>query len=106
MSWRESRIYGQAYLSAFLDSEVGKPKIQPGQCRIIKENLPNAIINIFEDNCCLDDVFGFIRGVGTNHYHYYWMVNDTGNIGCFDKQYRDTYSSKYTGMLKALRRYF
>lgn len=27
-------IYGDAYVHAFLDNENGKPKIQPGQCRI------------------------------------------------------------------------
>lgn len=28
-------VYGQAYVSAFLDSENGTPKVQPGQCRIV-----------------------------------------------------------------------
>ena len=43
-------IYGNAYISAFLDNENGKPKIQPGQCRIIKENLPNDITSTIEES--------------------------------------------------------
>ena len=32
-------IYGNAYVSAFLDNETGTPKMQPGQCRIVTNNL-------------------------------------------------------------------
>ena len=32
-------VYGKAYLSAFLDNENGRPKIMPGQCRILKSKL-------------------------------------------------------------------
>jgi hypothetical protein len=28
-------IYGNAYVASFLDNEVGQPRIQPGQCRIV-----------------------------------------------------------------------
>ena len=28
-------LYGNAYVSAYLDTERGNPRIQPGQCRII-----------------------------------------------------------------------
>lgn len=29
-------IFGNGYLTAFLDNEIGSPKIQPVQCRIVK----------------------------------------------------------------------
>src|SRR5690606_24487936 len=40
----KNAIYGGAYVKAFLDNEMGKPKIQPGQCRLVMQNLPNIDI--------------------------------------------------------------
>lgn len=97
-------IYGNAYVSAFLDNENGKPKIQPGQCRIVEENLPSDIIRIIKQNQD-EEVFRMIRKrEGDNkHYYYYWMVNDNSKIERFEQDYKDTYNLKYTGMLKALK---
>lgn len=39
-------IYGDAYVQAFLDNENGRPRIQPGQCRLTKRNLPEANGNL------------------------------------------------------------
>lgn len=97
-------IYGNAYVSAFLDNENGKPKIQPGQCRIVEKNLPNDItrtIKHSQDN----EIFRMIRKrEGDNkHYYYYWMVNDPSEIERFEQNYKDAYNLKYAGMLKALK---
>ncbi|RLI98875.1 MAG: hypothetical protein DRP08_07735 [Candidatus Aenigmatarchaeota archaeon] len=65
-------IYGNAYVSAFLDNEGGKPKIQPGQCRIVKKNLPKEIIKFIENND--DEISRMIRKRknDNNHYYFYW----------------------------------
>lgn len=86
-------IYGNAYVAAFLDNENGKPKIQPGQCRILEnENypfaypLPPRLIK---------------KG---KHYYFYWMVDHENEIEQFENDYKDTYKLKYQGMLSALKR--
>jgi len=97
-------IYGNAYVTAFLDNENGKPKIQPGQCRIVKENIPNEITSVIEQSQG-NDIFRMIRKRdGDNkHYYYYWMVNNPNEIGRFEQDYKDAYNLKYAGMLKALK---
>src|SRR3990167_7349981 len=37
----KSPVYGNAYISAYSDNKDEIPKIQPGQCRIVKENIPH-----------------------------------------------------------------
>jgi hypothetical protein len=86
-------IYGNAYVAAFLDNETGKPKIQPGQCRIIAERTDD--INF--------DHFDRIQRKGS-HFYYYWMVNTSHEIDGFIKDYKDSYKLKYQGMLSALKR--
>ena len=86
-------IYGGAYVHAFLDNENGTPKLQPGHCRICKEHLPE--MNMAE--------FGMIREMGRKHYQYFWNVETEDDIENFEKNYKNTYSLKYAGMLKALR---
>ena len=97
-------IYGNAYVSAFLDNENGKPKIQPGQCRIVEENLPSDITRSIEQSQN-NDIFRMIRRrEGDNkHYYYYWMVNDSHEIERFEQNYKDAYTLKYAGMLEALK---
>jgi len=97
-------IYGNAYVSAFLDNENGQPKIQPGQCRIVKENLPNDITRTIEQSQD-NDIFRMIRRRegDDKHYYYYWMVDDSSGIKRFEQVYKDAYNLKYAGMLKALK---
>jgi len=94
-------IYGDAYVHAFLDNENGSPKIQPGQCRIIKRNLPP-----FYDNLLSHSHSSLLRRMKDSgkHYQFYWMVNNELDIEDFEKQYNDAYELKYAGMLKALKR--
>ena len=97
-------IYGNAYVSAFLDNENGKPEIQPGQCRIVRENLPSNITQAIEQNQD-NDIFRMIRkrGRDNKHFYYYWMVNGPVEIETFEQDYKDAYNLKYAGMLKALK---
>ncbi len=101
-------ICGDAYVSAFLDNERWSPRIKPGQCRIVKENLPKYITRAIDraikeskDN----ETFRMIRKRdGDNkHYYYYWMVNNHSEIERFEQDYKDTYKFIYAGMLEALK---
>lgn len=103
-------IYGNAYVSAFLDNKSRRPRIQPGQCRLVKENLPNEVESTILDNVgALDnsnDTLGMIkkRNGDSGHYYFYWMVEDYNDIERFEKDYKNSYNLKYAGMLKALKR--
>lgn len=90
-------IYGGAYVQAFLDNETGKPRIQPGQCRLLKKNLPE----INEEN------FPLLvkRGNINQHLYFYWNLEDTNQIEEFERKYKDSYSLKYSGMINALKLY-
>lgn len=85
-------IYGNAYVSAFLDNETGKPRIQPGQCRVVIGN----------DGQNLEEVDDRLLRK-KNHLYYYWMVDNNSQIESFERQYRDSYQLKYQGMLSALK---
>ena len=99
-------IYGDAYISAFLDNENGKPKIQPGQCRVVKKKLPPEIEEALNDNHGQGNILQSVRkrNNDNNHYYFYWMVENLSKINDFEKQYTDAYNLKYAGMLKALKR--
>lgn len=88
-------IYGTAYVHAFLDNETGIPKIQPGQCRLCKKNLPD--INIDDFDRLIE------KGQNSKHYNYYWNVDSENQITGFERNYKDSYSLKYSGMLNALK---
>lgn len=97
-------IYGNAYVSALLDNEKGKPKIQPGQCRILKQNLP-GIVNSEIELQNTDEILGMVkeRNRDNQHYYYYWMCNHPTDICEFERIYMNSYRLKYEGMLRALK---
>lgn len=100
----KNAIYGNAYISAFLDNENGRPKIQPGQCRIVKKNLPCDLAEDI-DRRQNDEIFRMIKTQDNNnkHYYFYWMRNNPAEIESFEQEYNDAFNLKYSRMLKALK---
>jgi hypothetical protein len=90
-------IYGGAYVQAFLDNETGKPRIQPGQCRIVNQNLPALNLESFP---LLSNRLG-----DNKHIYYYWNINTLDEKDDFERKYNDSYALKYSGMLNALKTY-
>ena len=86
-------IYGNAYVAAFLDSEMGKPKIQPGQCRILDH---------YVNELNLDQIDLIEKS--NAHFYYYWMADGTDEISDFKNAYSDAYRLRYQGILSALKR--
>lgn len=85
-------IFGNGYLAAFLDNEVGSPRIQPGQCRIVKKGLGS-----------IDNVSQFtMLEESAKHFQYFWNLDFPEEIDNFKSRYRDSYNLKYAGMLSAL----
>ena len=84
-------IYGNAYVSAFLDNEAGNPRIQPGQCRIIKRGLPEIDWTRIPQIESAD-----------KYYNYYWMIRNLNQLQRFKNLYNDAYQQKYKGMFDAI----
>lgn len=82
-------LYGNAYLSAYLDSNA-KPKIEPGFCRILKENI---------DNTSFLDTNEFLKRK-KQHYYFYWNVDTPEQIESFEQAYKN---SRFRGALQALK---
>lgn len=85
----KNMIYGNAYLSAYLDS-LANPKMEAGQCRILINNISREILDSNE----------FLKTQGRKHYYYYWNIDDSEKIESFKKAYKN---SKYKGILEVLK---
>ncbi|OPY88317.1 MAG: hypothetical protein A4E71_00528 [Smithella sp. PtaU1.Bin162] len=96
----KNAVYGGAYLDAYADAEIGNPHIQPGQCRIVKNKLPQEVVTEIET--ARDGIFEKIEKE-REHYYFYWNVSRKTEIEDFKSNYRDSYRLKYQGMLKALK---
>lgn len=80
-------IISNAYISAYLNSEL-KPKIKPGQCRIVKEDLPEKL----NESICETDNIDIIKMIKNrkydpNNYYYYWTLDDSDEIENFEIHY-------------------
>lgn len=94
----KNQIFGDAYVEAFLDNEVGKPKIKPGECRILLKGLPNDLIH-FEAN--RNSHLKLIKS--KSHLKYYWMIDSIDEVDEFNIRYNDSYNLQYRGMIEALK---
>lgn len=94
-------IYGSAYLGAYLDSTNEKPLIQPGQCRIVIDNLPGDVITSLDGR--QGELLSQIIKESIKHYYFYWNVENSQGVEAFKTRYRDAYNLKFAGMLKALK---
>jgi hypothetical protein len=92
-------IYGNAYMSAVIDNEDTKPKIEPTQCRIVKANFPLTLDQLRVNNSITELICE--RKNDSKHYYFYWMVNEPSIINDFEKLFHDAYQLKYAGMLNA-----
>lgn len=96
-------IYGEGYVKAFLDNETGKPKLQPGQCRIILNDDLNLLLN----EQAVENIKShrlFLRYKNNNkHLQFFWNVENEQQIEYFEQSYNDSYNAKYAGMLNALK---
>jgi len=99
----KNMMFGYAYLNAYLDNEVGKPKLNPGQCRILTENLDEPFLQsiINSENSPFNKVEK--NASGKKHLYYYWMLDNPQNISDFKEKYKNTYNLKYRGMLEVLK---
>lgn len=116
LNMEKNLLYGPAYLSAYMDNENGKPKIQPGQCRIIVDNnLPQEIKSSISDNGQRREIIENLnindqmidllsKRIGDpNHFYFYWMRRFPHEIEKFEECYTNAYQLKFRGFLEALK---
>jgi len=98
-------MLGNAYLEAYLDNENGKPKLEPGQCRILLNPQLNDLRRQIENSN--EYPFNLIvkKQRDNRHLYFYWMLQSREDIRRFDKKYTDTYNLKYRGMITVLREF-
>lgn len=83
----KNKVYGNAYVNAVLDAERKKQKIQPGQCRILKDGFPIDLSNE------KDNIFDLIkdRNYYTKNHFFYWSLSDNKEIDSFEEKYKNAY---------------
>lgn len=98
-------FYGNAYINAFVDNESTQPKILPGECRIVKKNLPEDLITESSKNDY--ENFEFLKHKKNNmaHYYYYWMVSEKFKIREFTRSYSTLEEEKYKRMTRLIKKY-
>lgn len=98
-------IYGNAYVSAYLDNESGKPKIESGQCRILNKKLPRTVKEAIK-RASPENILSLVkeREGDRGHLYYYWMLDDSIEIDDFESQYTNAYDLTHSGILTALKR--
>lgn len=98
-------FYGDAYLHAFMDNENPQIKILPSECRIVKKNLPENLIN--KESRKKYEHFKFLQQKQNKpeHYYFYWMVNKRSKIREFTRSYSNLEEEKYKRMTKLIKKY-
>src|SRR6266496_1368205 len=91
-------VHGAPYVEAYLDQSSGRPKLEPGQCRLLHEA---TNILTLPDN---DPLFSRVKRANNKQSYFYWMCRQENQIEAFDREYSDAYNLKYSGMLNALKR--
>jgi len=91
----KNAIYGDAYLDAYFDNENGKPKLVPGECRIVKnEKYLNKINNDLQK---IKNSSNFVFETSKKHIYYYWFLNDSQQIS---ELKIEKSNAKYIGLKK------
>lgn len=100
-------LLGNAYLRAYLDNETGKPKLRPGQCRILTDNQMGGFWEDIIRDSGQEPIFGRVRKIhnDSKHIYFYWMLSGEDKIESFNLEYSDTYNLRYRGMLTVLKQF-
>lgn len=90
----KNAIYGNAYVKAFMDNESRNPKLLPGQCRIIKANLPEIATDYLNSNDVIERK--------QNHYYYWWAAKNSEDMEIVNRAY-DRINNYYADLTETLK---
>ena len=63
-------VYGNAYVAAFRDNEATSPKLHPNECRIMKRELPQDVLNLCTQH--QGPIWSRMRDT-QRHFYFEWM---------------------------------
>jgi hypothetical protein len=93
-------LMGNPYLQAYLEQSSGKPKLAPGECRLIHSGLPQDTLPLPDG-----DPFSLRLHPFKGRFSYFsWMSETPEDYERFRRDFGDAYNLKYSGMLSALQR--
>ncbi|HDD44248.1 MAG TPA: hypothetical protein ENG63_05240 [Candidatus Desulfofervidus auxilii] len=98
-------LFGNAYLDAYLDNENEKPKINPGECRILLNNQLTTLWRRIENSKEYPYNLIVRKPTDSKHLYFYWMLRNKSEIEDFERKYKDTYNLKFRGMIGVLREF-
>ncbi len=88
-------VYGKAYIKAYMDSIKEKPKLNPGECRIIRRKLPDNIKQELLNNTDSYELFKLLKTRTKSYHYFYWMLDHQDDVETFEKDYKKAYDSRY-----------
>lgn len=103
----QSFIYGKGYVSSYLNNEQWKPKIEPGQCRISKIDLPINMVDLIQGrrrDKLSDEQINLIHKITSldhddKNYYYIWFADDSSSLITIKNDYNE---AKYIGYRKII----
>lgn len=106
---KKNALWGGAYMEAYRDNSTSLPKLAPGQCRIVKEGLPEEVLSYINrppenDPPPPKDVLRLIKTFKSKkHYYYWWMANQTEQLQSYESTYNKLDELMYWGLLQKLK---
>ena len=98
---RKNYVFGSPYLKAVLDQKKGKPKLKPGDCRLLP---PQPRLS----GSSHMDTIPFIIKRGKWRY-FYWMLEKPEDHSLFNIDYSEAYKNRekddYRGVIQVLKKY-
>ncbi|MCE7737093.1 MAG: hypothetical protein GPJ54_19560 [Candidatus Heimdallarchaeota archaeon] len=103
----QSFIYGKGYVSSYLNNEQWKPKIEPGQCRISKIDLPNNMTDLIQgrgSEILTNERLDIINKItyldyDDQNYYFIWFADDSSSLITIKNDYNE---AKYIGYRKII----
>lgn len=93
---RKNCMNGAAYVEAFLDSRLEKPRIKPSECRLLKKGLS---VNLPENNDSM------VLDSRKDYYYFYWILRDANEKTEFKKKFRKKWNAMYDSVIELLQNY-
>jgi hypothetical protein len=100
---KQNAVEGGAYVKTYVDNEADLPKIHPGQCRIIREDLPEEVADAIASGKGTGELSLIKKYKSRNHYYYWWMAKEADGITSVENMYNNLEDVMYWGLMEKIR---